>query len=477
MCELMFEEMGLGGDTVFLQLNCPWTPLARDVISLENHGVLRELLLENNTSCLHEVAYGIFKLQEQLGSAHLIQTKGAWSCRVGDILRQMRRESGKNVPSQSNSGIDELIILDRTVDLITPMCTQLTYEGLLDEILGLRYGQIRGKGSIGGEVRKVTGLNDDDPIFRETRDKFYGGARKWVNITLKEIQRFRNSDMESADVASLKGFVSELKEKFSKMPLHTSLLERLGGAMQTPMFSARQKLEAEMLDEDVTMEDLYSYLYKGEELHSVLRLLSMYSLIFGGIPKKDYDVLRKDILNTFGYDQINTLHALQKSNIMFKKGDKKRSFFSAGKSLLGLLMQHGEDIDEENPGDIHYAYAGYAPISTRIVQKAAKHELGTIESLLNSIPGQYCVVEQRVNDDGFAADKVYHSTSRGQDRDLDNVFSLKPKRVLVVFIGGVTCAEISTLRFLERKNLVPCKINIATTSIINGDTLLDNLIR
>jgi excinuclease UvrABC ATPase subunit len=34
--------------------------------------------------------------------------------------------------------LDGLIIIDRSVDWVTPMCTQLTYEGMLDEYIGIR---------------------------------------------------------------------------------------------------------------------------------------------------------------------------------------------------------------------------------------------------------------------------------------------------------------------------------------------------
>lgn len=36
--------------------------------------------------------------------------------------------------------IHELVILDRAVDMITPMAVQLTYEGLVDELMGVRSG-------------------------------------------------------------------------------------------------------------------------------------------------------------------------------------------------------------------------------------------------------------------------------------------------------------------------------------------------
>lgn len=40
------------------------------------------------------------------------------------------------------SSIDELILIDRACDLVTPMCTQLTYEGIIDELLGIKNGTV-----------------------------------------------------------------------------------------------------------------------------------------------------------------------------------------------------------------------------------------------------------------------------------------------------------------------------------------------
>ena len=40
-------------------------------------------------------------------------------------------------------GIDTLILLDRAVDVVTPCCTQLTYEGLIDEVFGIVNGAVQ----------------------------------------------------------------------------------------------------------------------------------------------------------------------------------------------------------------------------------------------------------------------------------------------------------------------------------------------
>ena len=44
---------------------------------------------------------------------------------------------------------DEAVLLDRSLDCVTPMCTQLTYEGLVDETLRIRNGAVTLDGPAG----------------------------------------------------------------------------------------------------------------------------------------------------------------------------------------------------------------------------------------------------------------------------------------------------------------------------------------
>jgi hypothetical protein len=58
-------------------------------------------------------------------------------------MHRLRKETPiatSSSPSLSNhyGQIDSMVILDRQVDMVTPLCTQLTYEGLIDEIIGIK---------------------------------------------------------------------------------------------------------------------------------------------------------------------------------------------------------------------------------------------------------------------------------------------------------------------------------------------------
>ena len=52
------------------------------------------------------------------------------------MMVRKRREMA-DMESQITPQIDSLLLIDRSVDLITPLLTQLTYEGLIDEIFGI----------------------------------------------------------------------------------------------------------------------------------------------------------------------------------------------------------------------------------------------------------------------------------------------------------------------------------------------------
>ena len=46
---------------------------------------------------------------------------------------------------------------------------------------------------------------------------------------------------------------------------------------------------------------------------------------------------------------------------------------------------------------------------------------------------------------------------------------------MVMFIGGVTYAEISALRFLSTRPELNCDFVIATTKLMNGTTMIEGL--
>jgi hypothetical protein len=54
------------------------------------------------------------------------------------MLKHRQSDPGLYGGLELSNQVDSLIIIDRSVDWVTPMCTQLTFEGLLDEYVGVK---------------------------------------------------------------------------------------------------------------------------------------------------------------------------------------------------------------------------------------------------------------------------------------------------------------------------------------------------
>ena len=90
---------------------------------------------------MYQIARGLMTLQSLYGIFPNIIGKGRYSRQVFDLMNRMRRDIGVDSELPIPPQFDTLLILDRTVDLATPMVTQLTYEGLIDEFYGIKHSK------------------------------------------------------------------------------------------------------------------------------------------------------------------------------------------------------------------------------------------------------------------------------------------------------------------------------------------------
>jgi hypothetical protein len=82
-------------------------------------------------------------IQRRHGLFPRIIGKGDRARQLADLLIRMRNEEdmsdGSPFALTPSSVLGELIIIDREVDFVTPLMTQLTYEGLIDETIGIQH--------------------------------------------------------------------------------------------------------------------------------------------------------------------------------------------------------------------------------------------------------------------------------------------------------------------------------------------------
>lgn len=130
-----------------------------------------------------------------------------------------------------------------------------------------------------------------------------------------------------------------------------------------------------------------------------------------------------------------------------------------------------DDANETNPTDVSYVHSFYAPTTVRIVERALRpNGWQSLNELLSIIPGA-TFEEYQSPSASISSLAVRRGSFSSEISQSDS-----PKVVLVFFLGGVTFAECSALRFLARNEENNVEILIGTTKLINKNTFLDNLI-
>jgi len=471
-CEKILEEekihhlMTIGEYPLYI------VPLDEDVLSFELDLGFKECSVDGDMSSLWHIAKAIHKLEFAFGLIPNVRAKGKASVRVADILNRMQAEEPVNSSDMGVPEINTLILLDREVDMVTPMCSQLTYEGLLDEFLRVNNGAVELDSSVMGvqqEGKKIkVPLNSSDKLFKEIRDLNFEVVVQVLRQKATSMkQDYTEMTTTTQSVSELKDFVKKLNS-LPEMTRHINLAQHLSTFTSKPSFLGRLDMEHTIVEAqsyDICFEYIEEMIHKQEPLVSVLRLLILFSVTNAGLPKKNFDYLRRELLHSYGFEHMATLNSLEKAGLL-RKQESKSNWLTV-KRALQLVV---EDTDTANPNDISYVFSGYAPLSIRLVQQAVRSGWRPVEEILKLLPGPHSEAKRS----GFASSPSLETLPGTPS--LDKVGDGRRSLVLVVFIGGVTFAEISALRFLSAQEGMAYELIVGTTKIISGHTLTETFI-
>eukprot|EP00667_Euglena_gracilis_P006305 EG_transcript_6353 len=472
VCRRILEDEGvLGSVQALRELEIDLIPLDDDVMTMELDSSFRECFLDGDCSSLYYVARSIVRIQAQFGPIPEIRGKGRCAKQAVQMMQRMKQELGPDFLKGVAPQIHQLYVLDRDVDLVTPFVTQLTYEGLIDEIWGIKTGifdppfplrsEDAGKPGTAPKRKKV-GLNANDKVFVEVRDQNFSSLGAKLNAKAIAIESALEQRHEMKEIIQIRDFMRklpELQQEKESLATHIVITQEIKKRTSDPQFMKRIGVEQNIYygeDEKGCMDYVEDCIGKQDDLRKVLRLLALFSAVNGGLKPKVLDFFRREIMQTYGFEAMLLLDNLEKAGILRRQ--EGRSNFPTLKKALRLLVR---DIDESNPSDIAYVYSGYAPMSVRLVEAALKPGgWRAIEAVLSALPGP--LVED-------------------VQSDLVDV-SPGTKVVMLLFIGGITFAEIAAIRFLNEQlrgnsteNAGRLHFLICTTHIVNGSTLLESL--
>ena len=472
-CDFILENEGVYGFVKILEWNMHLIPLDAHLLSLELNNTFSTLYVEEDYTMLHSIAKSLILLEDIYGSFPLVHGKGHFAQKVWDLFVRLKElRSAPTVYKVDGSLISEVVLFDRQCDLVTPLCSQLTYEGILDDTFRIRSGYVEISSEITGKEQdtKVL-LNTKDPVFEEIRARHFSSVPSILSAISRDLKLTYHEGKSSASIPALKSFVSrlpELRKKHDSLTTHLQVSEQIvmrkkKGDFQKQLFFERAIIEA--ADKLPVTDYIEECIQRQVNFHIPLKLMCLMSTTNDGMKAKYFKPLKHQYLHSYGHKHIVTFRNLFKAGLLQVKSEDPTASVSHAKSTfkhlsrqLSLIPKDPASYDVQNPKDMSYVYGGaYMPLSCSAVEHVIKMRgWKGLDDVIKTWSGE--------------------AFSRGQPSSTRREISkpTQPKKaVLVYFIGGCTFSEINALRFLgEKTNTVYI---IATTNVISPDSLIDSM--
>ena len=146
---------------------------------------------------------------------------------LSEQLKKMQKEfqsENRELSIDVSPEFDTMFIIDRSVDLLTPMRTQMSYEGLVDELYGIESSTSClnlafieldsakpkvGQASSQSKTKKIM-LNSKDSVFSDIRNLPFEVVGEMLNITAVKLQQQEDARLTMTTTAQLKAFAAQL---------------------------------------------------------------------------------------------------------------------------------------------------------------------------------------------------------------------------------------------------------------------------
>eukprot|EP01129_Flabellula_baltica_P005358 TRINITY_DN1938_c0_g2_i1.p1 TRINITY_DN1938_c0_g2~~TRINITY_DN1938_c0_g2_i1.p1 ORF type:complete len:566 (+),score=117.41 TRINITY_DN1938_c0_g2_i1:83-1780(+) len=385
VCERIFSDYEIFDDLHIFEFNLDFVPYDIDLLCLEIPNAFCDYNLHGDYTSLHFIAKSMLKFQNLYGFIPQILGKGHSARQLVDLMVRIRRENSSH-EAHVLPEVHKMIIIDRAADTVTPLCTQLTYEGLVDEVFTIHNSCVdlpselifdpnTKKQMPPGRVIE-TPLNSNDSIFKDIRDSNISVVGSILNERTRIIDEYYQGRHAAAnDMSIFKTYMTgfgDVQKDHMKLQMHIEIATEVVNVTRSELFRRRLEMEQILLCEAnpaEVMQYILECIDKQEPLLSVLKLVCLASITLDGIESKTFDLIRDGIVQSYGFTHMYTLENLIELGMLKRAPTIKFSEFTRISREMNLIVQ---DLNEHSPNDISYVFSGYAPISVRLIEEALR---------------------------------------------------------------------------------------------------------
>eukprot|EP00656_Telonema_subtile_P009257 TRINITY_DN14346_c0_g1_i2.p1 TRINITY_DN14346_c0_g1~~TRINITY_DN14346_c0_g1_i2.p1 ORF type:complete len:738 (-),score=158.54 TRINITY_DN14346_c0_g1_i2:320-2533(-) len=384
-------------DAQMVSLPLAFVPIAADVFSMElKTGVQGGAQAGAKAELAALTAEGLYRLETLFEGFFRVQLKGDHAANIVRILRthQAEQSSFPEKGARKDPSQARLICVDRETDLVSLLCTQLSYGGIIEEIF---QSQELAAATVAEETDTQLAFTMQDPVWAQVQDLNLDNARRIVTERCKDVNS-RREDVKSqlksmqgaknSSVKELKVLVEEVNGFDKELPLcqaHLVLLTKIFNRTFQDNGLEMQLVETQNMEYGLygmnwyiennqkIKDHLHEIMYRGtgvKDLARVLRLLCLATLTAGGLKGEDLDEFRTEILHTYGFGTVPLLQGLEAAKLL--SGD------ISWRLAKGLMSSDWEKTRAQfslvgEPGDEASCSAGYimlVPLIYRLIPLA-----------------------------------------------------------------------------------------------------------
>ena len=401
------------------EFHADFVPVDVDFFLMPCSRTFYHTVIENDFNDLYSAARCLAKIQTVFGGIPQVMTIGGNAERVRDLMKGIMTQTGSS--SATVPQIDTLVIIDRLVDLVTPLMSTGTTEGLIDEFFGIDYGWCTFPESSYGAKMKVK-LDEDDVCFKPIRYKDFTASFDEVVRFSKEVQEVRKRLQQRADfddwaaATHMAARQEQVMDRYLQAGVYMPLVDDKLKELQTYFVTYQEETDLLIGQKGSLLNLAENYILVKNDWYNALRLICLEGA--ASVPHKNVEKIQKEMTAEFGAKALEPIAALEKLKLMSTSAIEKWTTVTDRLGCFSDLEPMKETCN------------GFIPVSVQLVNKATKGEW----------EGPWTKpFEER----GIRTNSVGKSP--------EPITSDEGRRILVFFIGGVTLTEVAYIRQMGRE--------------------------
>ncbi|EAY04600.1 Sec1 family protein [Trichomonas vaginalis G3] len=454
----------------------------------------KRIFIDGDIDDLTAVARTLTKIQIINGSFNAIYSYGDYSAKVKNILEEQKAQIGPSSFS-SQSVYDTLIILDRTVDIASPLLTQRTFAGAIDDLLDIDCGIMAIPEDMDISQSEYI-LSDADPAFKETMSLQIKDVPTYITRRIQEVKESIQNRKSGEIDMEFKQKITKAMAFVNNMPLYENMFKVCDYIVKKrstdPYFGQVIDYDVHVIRGESTPPSVAeAHIVRDQNWSETLREFCLASLCTSGIPSSAFEAFIIRLIQKFGLEVITDLVNLRSIGMMNSEEKYFEQIKNLFKNIIKLKQNTVFELYKEIPkelliedrikdeslrneinqklnnfmaesfkSDIYEFFDGYAPFSARLVQKSIDHRLGKYDKQ------KQLKVEQYLQENQIKFE--YQINPNKKQNVEDN------KKVIVFIIGGISLSEVSAISDLAKKfwGGKQIEITVGSTSILTGKRLI-----